>query len=598
MSCSGAQDRRPLPYVPGTASRPLSATDTTNNISYATGAHYSPPGALASLQYGGAINVTDLLNNRLQPCWMYATTSTALPWNSTACTGSATTGSVLDLKYNFSLGSGDNGNVMGITNNQDSTRSQSFAYDSLNRLLSAQTASTSGSNCWGESYGYDAWGNLLSISAQSGYSACTQENLSVSVDSTNRLSSGSGYYYDTAGNLTQVTGMLPATYSYDGLSELLTASTPQGSAAYIYDGDGQRVAKAPIGQPTQPYKLYWYGGGASPLDESDGSGNISAEYIFFGGKRIARRDSSGHVDYYFEDHLGTSRIVTDSSGNPLDDSDFYPFGGERPYLSSSGNTYKFTGKERDSESGLDNFGARFDSSAIGRFLTADWSATPQPVPYAKLDTPQSLNLYSYTQNSPVTNLDGDGHLCLFGIIGNTCSEPSPPPPPPPPPPPAVITPGTPQNTLANAQDAARNNPNFAPTGPPDNKTFCNLATCAVAKDAGAPLDALTNAHGQPNLANAAATQLATSPSWHEVTPEEAQTLANQGQVVVGVQENPAGHGHEVTVRPELMPGLAQSMGQAPIVNNIGAHVGVVPASQAFSSSQPVHYYAPNPQRQP
>jgi RHS repeat-associated protein len=55
---------------------------------------------------------------------------------------------------------------------------------------------------------------------------------------------------------------------------------------------------------------------------------------------------------------------------------------------------KFTGKERDSESGNDNFGARYYSSSLGRFMSPDWSATPEPVPYAKLEDPQSLNLYT------------------------------------------------------------------------------------------------------------------------------------------------------------------------------------------------------------
>jgi RHS repeat-associated protein len=52
-----------------------------------------------------------------------------------------------------------------------------------------------------------------------------------------------------------------------------------------------------------------------------------------------------------------------------------------------------TGKERDQESGNDYFGARYYSSAMGRFLSPDWSAKVKPVPYAKLDNPQSLNLY-------------------------------------------------------------------------------------------------------------------------------------------------------------------------------------------------------------
>ena len=71
--------------------------------------------------------------------------------------------------------------------------------------------------------------------------------------------------------------------------------------------------------------------------------------------------------------------------------------------------YKFTGKERDSESGLDMFGARYYGSSLGRFMTPDWAAKPINVPYAHFGNPQSLNLYSYVQNNPTTIGDPDGH---------------------------------------------------------------------------------------------------------------------------------------------------------------------------------------------
>jgi RHS repeat-associated protein len=70
---------------------------------------------------------------------------------------------------------------------------------------------------------------------------------------------------------------------------------------------------------------------------------------------------------------------------------------------------KFTGKERDTESGLDMFGARYYGSSLGRFMTPDWSGTPSAVPYAKLDNPQSLNLYAYVGNNPLVRIDKDGH---------------------------------------------------------------------------------------------------------------------------------------------------------------------------------------------
>ncbi len=83
-----------------------------------------------------------------------------------------------------------------------------------------------------------------------------------------------------------------------------------------------------------------------------------------------------------------------------------------------------TGKERDSESGNDYFGARYYSSSMGRFMSPDWSKEPEAVPYANLDNPQTLNLYSYAGNNPLIHIDADGHcwpqwLCnFFQRVGN------------------------------------------------------------------------------------------------------------------------------------------------------------------------------------
>ena len=76
---------------------------------------------------------------------------------------------------------------------------------------------------------------------------------------------------------------------------------------------------------------------------------------------------------------------------------------------ASAATSIFTGKERDSESGNDYFGARYYASTMGRFMSPDWSAKEEPVPYAKLDNPQSLNLYAYVLNNPLDKTDPDGH---------------------------------------------------------------------------------------------------------------------------------------------------------------------------------------------
>lgn len=73
---------------------------------------------------------------------------------------------------------------------------------------------------------------------------------------------------------------------------------------------------------------------------------------------------------------------------------------------------RYTGKERDTESGNDYFGARYYASTIGRWMSPDWSAKVEPVPYSKLDDPQTLNLYSYGMNNPLIRIDLDGHAPL------------------------------------------------------------------------------------------------------------------------------------------------------------------------------------------
>src|SRR6201996_5442284 len=84
--------------------------------------------------------------------------------------------------------------------------------------------------------------------------------------------------------------------------------------------------------------------------------------------------------------------------------------------------YRYTGKERDSESGNDYFGARYYGSSMGRFMSPDWSDGPDTVPNAKWTDPRSLNLYSYARNNPLSNVDPDGHdyvtVCANGVSGD------------------------------------------------------------------------------------------------------------------------------------------------------------------------------------
>jgi RHS repeat-associated protein len=154
------------------------------------------------------------------------------------------------------------------------------------------------------------------------------------------------------------------------------------------------------------------------VGESDLSGNLTDEYVFFDGERVARKSTNG-VFYYFSDHLKTASVITDSAGNIKSESDFYPWGGELQFVNNDSNHYKFTGKERDSETQLDYFGARYYSNGLGRWVSADWSATPIAVPYADFHDPQSLNLYGFVGGNPASKADPDGHDGGAGVLEKT-----------------------------------------------------------------------------------------------------------------------------------------------------------------------------------
>jgi len=390
---------RIISYSYNGAARPTQALDNANGISYASNGFYAPSGALMTLSYSTTSNNTIIYNSRLQPCWIYINiVPSNLPY-STACTGTASVGSILDMKYNFNLGA-DNGNVIGITNDRDTTRSEAFTYDQVNRIATAQTPGPCGSNCWSQTFTYDEWANLQVVAATG--TAPPLNNLSVNTSNHITLA---GFTYDPAGN---ETADVTNTYVWNAESEIKTT----GGLNYTYDGDGDRVQKS-------NGKIYWYGAGNQILDESDASGNITDEYIYFGRKRIAHRVVSSNTFYFYvEDMLGSSRALATSAGVMCFDADFYPYGGEHDYTNTCSQNYKFTGKERDPETNNDDFEARYYSSAYGRFLSADWSSVPVPVPYANLTNPQTLNLYAMVHDNPASFADLDGHEDPVGGSGD------------------------------------------------------------------------------------------------------------------------------------------------------------------------------------
>ncbi len=159
----------------------------------------------------------------------------------------------------------------------------------------------------------------------------------------------------------------------------------------------------------------------------DAFGNLAAEYAV-----------SGHLQspactrcYLIVDHLGSTRALTDgTTGSVVERHDYLPFG-EEIYAGTGGRTaaqgylsipdpikmrQRFTGKERDAETSLDFFEARYFSGAQGRFTSPDGPFADQSA-----DDPQSWNLYSYGRNNPLTFIDPTG-TTTCDANGNNCYD--------------------------------------------------------------------------------------------------------------------------------------------------------------------------------
>lgn len=402
-------------YTVSNAQRPTAAKDVTNNIQFATAASYVPPGGLSGV-------ITGQISSGFGGITESRTFNSSLEYTSSKAT--STTGTAMDLTLNHALSGGDNGTLTGITNNADNGRTQSFTYDPLNRISSASTQATSGVDCWGQNFAPDSLANLNTISS----AQCSSNTLSVTVDANNHINSSTTFAYDAAGNMTQDGKTTGYSYSFDAENGLAQATGMTGGPyCYVYDGNGLRVAKKSGANSDcsggAVTKLYWRSIAGDALAETDGSGSTTNaaynEYIFFAGRRIASRNGSGAIFYWFADHLGSTRTITTGSGTGQTpgqlcyDADFTPYGQEISYTSRLQTTacppnYKFTGYERDPETaygqgdtGVDYAFARYYSSRLGRFLSTD------PLGGA-IGNLQSHNRYAYVGNNPLNSIDPFG----------------------------------------------------------------------------------------------------------------------------------------------------------------------------------------------
>jgi RHS repeat-associated protein len=180
------------------------------------------------------------------------------------------------------------------------------------------------------------------------------------------------------------------------------------SRMVLRDGAGIRVEKSNGSTRT----LYWRAITGDAIAETDLTGSTSnsayKEYIFFAGRRVAWRDASGDVYFYYADALGSTNVITTGNGTPCYQATFTPYGEEHATQNTCSQNYKFTGYERDPETGLDYAFFRYYNSRLGRFMS------PDPLGGA-VSNPQTLNRYAYVANNPTDMTDPFGLHCAVGL---------------------------------------------------------------------------------------------------------------------------------------------------------------------------------------
>jgi len=142
------------------------------------------------------------------------------------------------------------------------------------------------------------------------------------------------------------------------------------------------------------------------------------------------------IFFYHTDPAGTPLAMTDSSGNVVWRGDYKPFGEEIEITPEPENKLKFVGKEKDKETGLLYFGARYMEGKIGRFISPDPVGAVDPrsgsINHKNILNPQRLNYYAYGLNNPYRYIDPDGNdpddiarFPLFERVRDFVSNPSP-----------------------------------------------------------------------------------------------------------------------------------------------------------------------------
>jgi RHS repeat-associated protein len=311
-----------------------------------------------------------------------------------------------------------------------------YKYDTLNRLMSATDNETGNPNtnyCWG----YDAFGNRTiqagsSAAFQVGSPSCTPAGTAsysgnwahYSTANNNQLAETSqalaGVSYDASGDVVN-DGVNQYLYDAEGRICAVQSTSIYGDTTltgYIYNGEGERISKGSITTWSCDPAIsgftamndYVRGPNGEQVTEMALGTNKAMAWqhtnVYAAGNLFATYDNNG-LHFYFNDVVGTRRIQTDYAGVVEQSCSGLPFGDSLDCNNSIQfpTEHHFTGKERDSESGNDYFGARYYASSMGRWLSPD----PINLTSARLANPaNTLNKYAYGANNPLKYIDKDG----------------------------------------------------------------------------------------------------------------------------------------------------------------------------------------------
>jgi RHS repeat-associated protein len=334
---------------------------TYSASSYATYSGYNVLGQVAQVTFG---------NNVVRTAYDYYNgTDRRLKWIKTS-----TTTDLLNLTYEYN----PNGSISKITDAVDST-TLTLGYDGLDRLTSASSGALGNL-----SYAYDPLGN---ITAKEGVAYSYADPIRIhAVTST---TAGKVFAYDANGNMTS-DGTRTLAYDDENRPTLIVAGA--AATAFEYNGFGERAKKVGAsGTTIYAGKTYECTAGAC------------TKSIYAGGQLIATVVvATGETRYYHPDHLGSTRVVTASTGAVLEQVAYKPFGGTLSDTSSGSSSRKYTGQILDSDTGLYFYNARYYDPSLGRFVS------PDPVLPSEFDS-QSLHRYSYVLNNPFRYTDPSGN---------------------------------------------------------------------------------------------------------------------------------------------------------------------------------------------